>query len=69
MSLVELSRFPNRIDGEIGRTVLESHGIHAVLFDAESLGYADGWPVEVRLMVIEEDLDEAAEILKADRKA
>lgn len=66
MSLVELRRFRTRIDGEIARTFLESNGIHAVLFDAESLGYADGFPVEVRLMVLDEEREDAAAILTAD---
>jgi hypothetical protein len=66
VSLVELRRFRTRIDGEIARTFLESNGIHAVLFDAESLGYADGFPVEVRLMVLDEEREDAAAILTAD---
>jgi putative signal transducing protein len=66
MSLVELRRYRTRIDGEIARTFLESNGIHAVLFDAESLGYADGFPVEVRLMVLDEEQEDAAAILTAD---
>jgi hypothetical protein len=33
------------------------------LFDAISLGYADGFPLEVRLMVLDEDFDEAATLL------
>jgi hypothetical protein len=65
MSLVELQRFRTRIDGEIARTFLESNGLHAVLFDAESLGYADGFPVEVRLMVLDEEREEAAAVLAA----
>ena len=66
MSLVELRRFRTRIDGEIARTFLESSGLHVVLFDAESLGYADGFPVEVRLMVLDEEFDEATALLAAD---
>lgn len=65
MSLVELRRF-GRIEAEIARTLLESHGFHAVIFDAESFGYADGWPLEVRLMVLEGERDEAATILATD---
>ena len=67
MSLVELKRFGHRIDAEIARTLLQSQDVHAVLFDADSLGYADGWPLEIRLMVLEEDVDEAAALLAADR--
>ena len=66
MSLVELGRYPIPIEGEIARTFLESHGFHVVLFDATSYGCADGFPLEVRLMVLEEDLDDARELLAAN---
>ena len=59
MSLVELRRFRSRMDGEIARTFLESHGLHAVLFDADSQGYIDGLSADVRLMVLDEDREEA----------
>ena len=59
MSLVELRRFRSRMDGEIARTFLESHGLHAVLFDADSQGYIDGLSTDVRLMVLDEDREEA----------
>ena len=49
------------MDGEIARTFLGNIGLHAVLFDADSLGYADGFPVEV--MVLDEDFTEAASAL------
>lgn len=66
MSLVELRRFRSPIGGEVARTLLQSHGIHAVLFDAQSFGYADGFPFEVRLMVLDDEQAEAAEILTAE---
>jgi len=47
------------MDGEIARTFLESHGLHSVLFDADSQGYIDGLSADVRLMVLDEDRDEA----------
>ena len=59
MSLVELRRFRSRMDGEIARTFLESHGLHAVLFDADNQGYIDGLSADVRLMVLDEDREEA----------
>jgi len=59
LSLIELRRFQSRVEGEIARTFLASYGLHAVLFDADSLGYADGFPMEVRLMVLDEDAAEA----------
>ncbi|MEO6225579.1 MAG: DUF2007 domain-containing protein [Sphingomicrobium sp.] len=59
MSLVELRRFRSRMDGEIARTFLESHGFHTILFDAETQGYIDGLSADVRLMVLDDDREEA----------
>ena len=42
---------------------LESHGVHAVVFDAQSYGYSEGAMVGVRVMVLDEDLDEARRVL------
>ena len=47
------------MEGEIARTFLESRGLHVVLFDADSQGFMDGLLVDVRLMVLDEDYDEA----------
>jgi hypothetical protein len=69
VSLVELRRYSIPIEGQIARTFLESHGFHVVLFDATSYGYADGFPLEVRLMVLEEEFDDASAILKADNES
>jgi hypothetical protein len=59
VSLIELRRYRSRMDGEIARTFLGSHGLHSVLFDAETQGYIDGLSADVRLMVLVEDRDEA----------
>jgi hypothetical protein len=49
---------------EIARTFLESHGLGAVTFDG-GMNIADSaaFAIPVRLMVLEEDYDEAAELL------
>lgn len=68
MSLVELARYPNGIEAEIARTLLESHGLLAVTFDA-GMNIADSaaFAIRVRLMVHEDERDEAEMILrKAD---
>lgn len=57
--LVELRRYRNPIEGEIARSFLEHRGLHVVIFDGQSFGYAEGAPTEVRLMVLEEDADDA----------
>ncbi len=64
MALVELARYPSSMAAEIARTFLESHGLGAVTFDggmniAESAAIA----IPVRLMVLDENYDEAAKLL------
>ena len=69
MSLVELACYGTRVEAELARLALDAEGIEAVIFDAEANSFfGGGGLIAVRLMVLEEDLNEAAEILKADRK-
>jgi Putative prokaryotic signal transducing protein len=65
MSLVELARYPNGIEAEIARTLLESHGLLAVTFDA-GMNIADSaaFAIPVRLMVHEDERGEAEMILR-----
>jgi hypothetical protein len=64
MSLVELSRFANFAEAELARGRLASAGIHAFCFDG-SMNIAEGLGlmIPVRLMVLDEDVEEAREIL------
>lgn len=64
MSLVELARYPTRVEADLARLELESHGIPSVLFD-EGLNNIFGGAglIGVRLMLDEEDRDEAVRIL------
>ncbi|MBL0922914.1 MAG: DUF2007 domain-containing protein [Sphingomonadaceae bacterium] len=64
MSLVELARYPSPMAAEIARTFLESHGLGAVTFDG-GMNIADSaaFAIPVRLMVLEEDVDEATKLL------
>ena len=57
--LVELARFERPYQAELARIFIESYGITAVVFDTENKGYSDGAIVGVRLMVLDEELDEA----------
>ena len=69
MSLVELRRFSKRIDGEIARTFLESEGVHAVVFDAGlNILEGGGLATAVRLMVLDEDYEEALRLLTASEQ-
>lgn len=60
MSLVEVARYPFGMDAEIARTFLESHGIGAVVFDSGmNLADSAAIAIPVRLMVLDEDFEEA----------
>ncbi len=62
--LIELARFQTRIAAELARLKLESEGIDAVLFDAETHGLGWGPMMPVRLMVLESDRLLAAKLLE-----
>jgi hypothetical protein len=61
--LVEAARFGRPFQADLCRMFLESHGIEAVVFDAQSYGYSEGAMVGVRVMVLDEDLDHARRAL------
>ena len=66
MSLVELARFGTRVEADLTRLALWDHEIDAVIFDAEANGFfGGGGLIAVRLMVLDEDSDRAADILAA----
>ena len=63
--LVELRRFDKLIEAEIARTFLESHGVEAVVFDSGlNIVEGGGLVTAVRLMVLEEDYEEAVRLLE-----
>jgi Putative prokaryotic signal transducing protein len=62
--LVEAARFNWAYQAELARTFLESHGVHAVVFDTQSNAYSDGAIVGVRVMVLDEDLADAQRVLR-----
>jgi len=64
--LVELARFPTRIAADLARLRLESEGIDAILFDAETAGIGWGPMMPVRLMVLDSDQWLAAKLLAED---
>jgi len=64
LSLVELARFGTRVEADLARLALWEHEIDAVIFDAETNSFfGGGGLVAVRLMVLDEDADKAADIL------
>ena len=68
MSLVELARFSTRVEADLARLALEAEGIDGIIFDAEANSFfGGGGLISVRLMVLDEDLDQAATVLREDR--
>ena len=66
MGLVELARFENRIEAELARLNLEAEGIEAVLFDAEMHSFGWGPMLPIRLMVLEDEVEEARRVIAPD---
>ena len=68
MSLVQLATYSTRVEADLARLALDAEGIEAVIFDAEANSFfGGGGLIAVRLMVLDEDLDEAAAVLGEDR--
>ena len=66
MSLVELARFGTRVEADLARLALAGNDIEAVIFDAEANGFfGGGGLIAARLMVLDEDVDAATDILAA----
>lgn len=65
--VVELGRYQTRTEAELTRLFLASAGIETVLFDAEMNNYGWGPMMPVRLMILDEDLEEARQLLAEDR--
>jgi len=61
--LVEAARFTTRIEADLARLYLESGGVEAVLFDTEINYVYGGMFMPVRLMVLDEDLEQALSLL------
>ena len=66
MALTELARFQNRVEADLARLHLQAEGIDAVLFGAETGSLGLGPLMPVRLMVLEEDVEEAKWVLAGD---
>ena len=61
--LAEVARYQSRIDADVARLYLLSQGVEAVLFDAEVNSFYGGLFMPVRLMVLEEDMERALDLL------
>jgi hypothetical protein len=68
LSLVSVATYGTRIEADLARLVLEAVEIDAIIFDAEANSFfGGGGLIGVRLMVLEEDVDRAVEILREDQ--
>lgn len=66
--LAEAARFSNSIDAGMARSRLEAEGLHCVLFDFNfNSGEGSFMYLPVRLMVLDEDLHEAREVLEVEK--
>jgi hypothetical protein len=63
--LVEAARFNTRVEADLARLYLESEGVEAVLFDTEVNYFYGGLFLPVRLMVLDEDAEQARRLLEA----
>jgi hypothetical protein len=61
--LAEAARFNNRVEADLARLYLGSEGVDAVLFDTEVNYFYGGLFLPVRLMVLEEDVELAQQLL------
>jgi hypothetical protein len=61
--LVEAARYHSRVEADLARLYLESEGVESVLFDSEINSSYGGLFMPVRLMVLDEDLQEARRLL------
>ena len=63
MALLELARFQTKVQADLARLLLEAEGLQAMLFD-EGMNYIGlGSIMPIRLMVLEEQFEEAARLL------
>jgi hypothetical protein len=69
LSLVQLATYGTRVEADLSRLALEAAGIEALIFDAEANSFfGGGGLISVRLMVLDEDYEEALDILREDQR-
>lgn len=69
MSLVELARFGSRIEADLARLMLDNEGIETIIFDDQANSFYGGFGlIPVRLMVLDQEHDDAQALLVADAK-
>jgi putative signal transducing protein len=63
--MVELGRYHNSFEAGLARSVLAEHGIDSILFDFNTAMEGASFLIPIRLMVDEDDIDEARRVLEA----
>ena len=63
--LVEAARYNSRIEADLARLYLESEGVEAILFDTEINYFYGGLFMPVRLMVLDENVARAQQLLES----
>lgn len=63
--LVEAARYNSRVEADLARLYLESEGVQSVLFDTEINYFYGGLFMPVRLMVLDQDLALARQLLES----
>lgn len=61
--IVEAARYNSRVEADLTRLYLESEGVESILFDTEINYFYGGLFMPVRLMVLDEDLSTAQQLL------
>ena len=61
--LAEAARFNNRVEADLARLYLENEGVPAMLFDGEVNNFYGGLFIPVRLMVPDDELEKALQLL------
>jgi len=65
--VVEAARYNSRVEADLARLYLESEGVESILFDTEINYFYGGLFMPVRLMVLDEDLQRARQLLESER--
>ena len=61
--MIEVARFTSRVEADLARLLLDSHDIVAIILDTEMSNFFGGAVIPVRLMVDDDDAEQAVAIL------
>ena len=61
--MIEVARFTSRVEADLARLLLDSNDIVAIILDSEMSNFFGGAVIPVRLMVDDDDAEQAVAIL------